>query len=614
MYVDYTSVAHSTLAISGRASKVPSTGAKPTIAAPVVAMRPPLPRGTYDAAAISAHFATPEGASALRERSLFVASRLGTGFWKSSSIEALGPTFVKFGQALANRPDLIGPAFADELRLLQDSCAPFSRDEAIRIIREDLPEERASEVLAALPEAPAAAASLGQVYRLSLPSMRDPIALKVLRPDVREMVAMDACIARSAAGWLESLRWPPIGAGGSRLLKPAIVAGVDEFFSRLFEEMDFDNEMKNIERFGSLYRRNRPAGRALARAARRRRDTAAELVVPLAEPRWSGSRVLAMTWIEGEPLLRRGASSLPTSELPLVRFGIDATLSQMLEEGVMHADPHGGNLLRAPPRVPSLPSRIVRTVLRRPSPPPRLAYIDFGLVSDVPTSVRDGLVCAVAQLLFARDYAAVVRLFDELMLLPPAELDSADTRVELQAALEQVADRVLQMPAAPTADGDGGSSGASSDAPLASTPTALPTLEFGALLAQLALIAPRFSLQLPPYFLNNARGLATLEGMAKSADPSFDVLQAVYPFALRRLLADPSNSPLLRSTLRELTRDANGRLDLERVRRLIDDAARLSGRPRRKLIAEAARTPGGRALGRDVALATAAGAWRRATR
>jgi hypothetical protein len=96
-----------------------------------------------------------------------------------------------------------------------------------------------------------------------------------------------------------------------------------------------------------------------------------------------------------------------------------------------------------------------------------------------------------------------------------------------------------------------------------------------------------------------------LEGMARSADPSFDVLQAVYPFALRRLLADPRDSPLLRSTLDALTRDeATGRLDLLRVRRLLDDASRLSGRPRRQLVIEAAQTPGGRRLAREVAAAT----------
>jgi aarF domain-containing kinase len=361
-------------------------------------MRPPLP-AAYDASAIAAHYYTAEGAAALRGRvasiSVTVVRALVPGTPLHMSIEALGPSVIKFGQALANRPDLVGRAIADDLRLLQDSCTPFALADVQRIIREDLPPAAADEVLAALPERPAAAASLGQVYRLSLPSYASPVALKLLRPGARETIAMDSLLARAAAGWLQSLRWPPT-ASGARLLKPALVAAVDEFFSRLFEEMDYANERANLAKFGALYRPGQPAARALAATARRRRGeagatvaAAAEIVLPQALPGHSGGRCLAMTWVEGEPLLPRGDATLPPSSLPLVRFGIDATLSQMLEEGVMHADPHGGNLLRAPSRTLSRPQRALRALLRRPPLPPRLAYLDFGLVSEVPLQVRE---------------------------------------------------------------------------------------------------------------------------------------------------------------------------------------------------------------------------------
>jgi aarF domain-containing kinase len=213
--------------------------------------------------------------------------------------------------------------------------------------------------------------------------------------------------------------------------------------------------------------------------------------------------------------------------------------------------------------------------------------------------VREALVCAVALLLFDRDIAGVTALFSELMLLPEGELASKQTRDELEAALTSLADRVLVVP-----NEDCGPA----DEPV---PPPLPSLRFDALIAELAILAPRFALTLPPYFLNNARALATLEGMARSADPRFDVIQAVYPFALRRLLADPRNSPRLRATLRELTRGADGAIDLPRVRRLLDEAARLSGRPRRQLALEAARTPGGRALAWDVARALLSRVWSR---
>jgi len=234
--------------------------------------------------------------------------------------------------------------------------------------------------------------------------------------------------------------------------------------------------------------------------------------------------------------------------------------------------------------------------------------------------VREALVCAVARLLFDRNIGAVADLFTDLMLLPDDELRAGDTRCDLEAALTALADRVLVPPstvltgagstaAAGSAAAGGGGGGATPAA--TTTASTLPTLRFDRLIAELAVLAPRFALQLPPYFLNNARALATLEGMARSADPSFDVLQAVYPFALRRLLADPTGSPRLRRTLDALTRDADGRIDLARVRRLVDEASGLSGRPRRSLLLEALRTPGGRRLGRDVVLAMAVALLRR---
>lgn len=228
-------------------------------------------------------------------------------------------------------------------------------------------------------------------------------------------------------------------------------------------------------------------------------------------------------------------------------------------------------------------------------------------------------MCAVARLLFDRNIGAVADLFTDLMLLPDDELRAGGTRCDLEAALTALADRVLVPPstvrtgAGSTAAAGSAAAGGGGGATRAATTTAstLPTLRFDRLIAELAVLAPRFALQLPPYFLNNARALATLEGMARSADPSFDVLQAVYPFALRRLLADPTGSPRLRRTLDALTRDADGRIDLARVRRLVDEASGLSGRPRRSLLLEALRTPGGRRLGRDVVLAMAVALLRR---
>lgn len=535
----------------------------------------------YDANKIATHFSSPPGAAQLRSRTAHIAQivfgclasvaskvpQLVTSGELShaapavrSAISRLGPTAIKLGQAAANRPDLVGAAFADELRLLQDSVPPFPTEKARELIVQSLPPERAAEILAVLPEEPVAAASISQVYRVELHDQ--VVAVKILRPDARETAAMDALLARRVCAWAKSLRGPD----GEALLQPALVNICDEFFSRLFEEMDLHNEVSNIELFTSLYGEGGSAARLL-----RRRAGGGEIILPTVLPHYSGGSVLTMTWIDGKPLTAKGTSKVDPADLPIIRFGIEATLSQLLDEGVMHADPHGGNLLR--------PSSAGTVEV------PQLAYLDFGLVSSIPLQVREGLCCAVAHFIFDRDYGAVATLFEDLQIIPAAELADDATRNELKLALERMADKVL-------IDGDDGE---------------IPRLAFDELLGQLAVLAPRFAFDLPPYFLNNARALGTLEGMAKSADPDYDCLQSIYPFALRRLLADPRGSPVLRETLVRLTHDKQGRLDRKRLVRLLRETARLSKRSKRRIVWDAARSKGGRAFARDILRAW----WRR---
>jgi len=303
---------------------------------------------------------------------------------------------------------------------------------------------------------------------------------------------------------------------------------------------------------------------------------------------------------------------MDVSELPLLLLGLRCTLSQLLETGVMHADPHAGNLLRVAPET-HLAVRDVRGPRRllsllsprrwlRASRAPRLAYLDFGLVSQVPLQVREALVCAVAQLIFGRDVRAVASLFGELMLLPDDALATPDQKEALATALEAAASRLLDF----DDDDDDDDDGDDVDDKKSPLKRPLPKLRFDALLGELAALAPAFAFELPPYFLNNARAIATLEGMAKSADPSFDVLQVVYPFALRRLLsADPKSSPLLHSTLRSLTTDEDGVADPAKLRALLVDSAKLSGRRPLTVLLDAARTRGGRAFALDLAAASA---------
>ena len=207
--------------------------------------------------------------------------------------------------------------------------------------------------------------------------------------------------------------------------------------------MDFEREAFNLGRFRGLYCEGGTAASSLPPPG---------VVVPEVLEGLVSPRVLVMEWIEGEKLTDGANSSLvPKEDLPLVELGIRCTLSQLIETGVMHADPHGGNLLKLPGGA-------------------GLAYLDFGLVSDVPVQVRDGLVAAVALLVFSRDYAAVARLFGELMLIPPeVAADEAEMK-ELEKELSKVAAEVLVYPEG----------------------RRIPDVRFDQLLGALAGIVPRF--------------------------------------------------------------------------------------------------------------------------
>uniref|UniRef100_A0A7S0C069 Uncharacterized protein n=1 Tax=Proboscia inermis TaxID=420281 RepID=A0A7S0C069_9STRA len=132
--------------------------------------------------------------------------------------------------------------------------------------------------------------------------------------------------------------------------------------------------------------------------------------------------------------------------------------------------------------------------------------------------------------------------------------------------------------------------------------TQIPELKFDKLLEGLTRLVPRFQFRLPPYFINNARALSTLEGIAKSLDPSFNVLQILYPYALNLLITNPSRSPVVDATLQSLLRSRiTGRIQRKKLVALLEDSALLSGFRKRRVVRDVMRTPEGkRIVGRIV--------------
>ena len=304
------------------------------------------------------------------------------------TLERLGPSLTKIGQALGSRPDLLPPPFVRALESLQDQVPPFDDDQARAVIAVELGVESPDVVFSSLSSTPVAAASLGQVYRGTLrPEYGGgeaiEVAVKVQRPGVAATLARDAFLLRAAAGAARTVR----------RVNTDLPALVDEWAGSLFRELDYRVECANGERFRALY------------------GSLDGVHVPPMVPSLCTRRVLVMHWVDGVRLrsagdvvgVGEGGARAPPSldgaaDLALVDVGVRCSLEQMLESGFFHSDPHPGNLLRTRDG--------------------RLAYIDFGMCGEVDATTRTALVTATLHLV-NREYAALARDMVTLGFLPP---------------------------------------------------------------------------------------------------------------------------------------------------------------------------------------------------
>lgn len=286
-------------------------------------------------------------------------------------LTVLGPTFIKVGQALSTRPDLIRKDFLDELIKLQDQLPPFNNALAFSIIERELGCSL-KEAYRELSPNPVAAASLGQVYRGFLHSGEE-VAVKVQRPNLLPTIQLDLYLMRWAAGWLSP--WLPLNLGHDLTLI------VDEFGIKLFEEIDYCNEGRNAEKFASNFRDD------------------PTVKVPVIYWRYSTVRVLTLEWINGIKLTDTAsirAAGLDTDSL--IEVGVISGLRQLLEHGFFHADPHPGNLFALADG--------------------RMAYIDFGMMDQLEQYTKETIASCVVYLI-NKDYAELAQNFVKLGFLTP---------------------------------------------------------------------------------------------------------------------------------------------------------------------------------------------------
>jgi predicted unusual protein kinase regulating ubiquinone biosynthesis (AarF/ABC1/UbiB family) len=239
--------------------------------------------------------------------------------WLGRNLISLGPTFIKIGQALGTRADLLPLAYVKELAKLQDQVPSFPTGDAFARIEAELG-LTLQEAYAEIDAEPIAAASLGQVYRARLHSGEE-VAVKVQRPALAETIRFDIAILYRLIQWVNRL-FPKANenADWDGMLR--------EFYATIFDEMDYAKEGRNADRFRNHFRSWK--------------------VIRVPKIYWSHTtaRVLTMTFIRGTKVIDiEGLRARRISPVKVNRLLVRCYLKQLLEDGFFHADPHPGNLL-----------------------------------------------------------------------------------------------------------------------------------------------------------------------------------------------------------------------------------------------------------------------------
>ena len=309
------------------------------------------------------------------------------------ALEALGPIFVKFGQMLSTRRDLLPADIADELAKLQDQVPPFPSALAIAEL-ERVYGKKVSEVFADFDVEPVASASVAQVHFATLPDGRE-VAVKILRPNIRNVIAHDIALIDTAAGLVEAL-W----ADGKRLKPREVVA---EFEKHLADELDLMREAASC----SQLRRNFLHSPLLA--------------VPEVYWDWCASSVMVMQRMHGTPVSQVDNLRAQGVDIPaLARAGVEIFFTQVFRDGFFHADMHPGNIF-----VTASGQYIA---------------LDFGIMGTLTDADKNYLAQNFIAF-FQRDYKRVAQAHIEAGWAP------ADTRVdEFEAAVRAVCEPVFDKP------------------------------------------------------------------------------------------------------------------------------------------------------------------------
>lgn len=310
-------------------------------------------------------------------------------------LEELGPTFIKLGQLLSIRPDLVPPALVEELSKLQDQAPPFSFTEAKEIIEREL-KAPLEEIFAHFEQTPIAAASLGQVHRAFLKD-GTAVAVKVQRPHIEKTIEVDLEIMLYFARFLQRRL---------REVRPYNPVGiVQEFAKYIAKEMDYLLEATNIERFGKNFK-NEP-----------------DIYVPKVYRLYCTKRVLVMEYVEGIKISEIEKLKAAGYDLRLIaKRGARLILRQIFEYGFFHGDPHPGNVFILPKAI--------------------FCFLDYGMMGRIDEETKETLAFLLRSFV-EQDVDATARWL--LKLCPAEEINLRELKVDLWEIMDQYYDVPLRQ-------------------------------------------------------------------------------------------------------------------------------------------------------------------------
>ena len=316
--------------------------------------------------------------------------------WLVKNILELGPTFIKIGQSLSTRADLIPIEYIEEFGQLQDRVPPFSSDLAIAVIEQELGKP-ISLLFAEFNPTPIAAASLGQVHKARLHTGED-VVVKVQRPGLARLFNLDFEILHRLVRWL------------NRLLKDArkfnLEAIYREFFELLYQEIDYIHEGKNADRFRQNFQNYQ------------------RVAVPQVYWQYTTNKILTLEYLPGIKIDNRPAleaSQIDTQEV--IQLGITCYLKQLLEDGFFQSDPHPGNMAV--------------------SSQGDIIFYDFGTMAEVKTINKDQMIKTFFAVL-KKDTDEVVETLIYMGLIEPVA-DMTPVKRMIGFMLEEFRDKPVDV-------------------------------------------------------------------------------------------------------------------------------------------------------------------------